>query len=260
MNTSGLSHVKKLSALALPAVLILLGSVAPKALAQRPVKERRVERSASDFAARRLLKKGQDVLMVGEEERGTKMLEAVVEQYPESTVRFEAWLALGKHYIETFQQPQAIIYLAKIRQLERDPEQLKGNLKEIYLEGLYLTGMAYYQTKQFSKAFPVLRKITSKYQNTSWANESYYYIGMCHFAQSNWNKAIEALNLVGTFVDPNSPEVEFVEAGRRFYVKIEDGDLPVLKSLGREIKLNLRTDAGDEEIVEATKKLDEEIQ
>lgn len=235
--------------------IALLVSFTVPAFAQREVKDRSEMRSrragsATDFAAKRLLKKGQDLLLIGEQDRGVKMLQAVVEQYPDSNIRYEAWLVLGRYHIEIFQQPQGIIYLAKLRDLEK-MENLKGESKEQFLESLYLTGMAYFQTKQFSKAFPVLRKITTKYQDTSWANQAYYYIGMCHFAQGNWNKAIEALNLVGTYIDPNSPEVEFAEAGRRFYVKIEDGDLPVLESLGQPIKLVLKTDSGDEEKVDA---------
>ena len=235
----------------MPSLVVAL--LATSADAQRTVRQRDGASSASDFAAKRLLKRGQDFLTVGEEDRGVKMLESVVEQYPDSNIRYEAWLALGRYHIDVFQQPKALLYLARLRDIEQlDQDKFKGDIKEWFLESLYLTGVAYYQTKQFPRAFPVLRKITTKYQNTIWANQAYYYIGMCHFAQGNWNKAIEALNLVGTFIDPNSPEVEFVEAGRRFYVKIEDGDLPVLESLDKKITLKLKTQSGDEEVVVAT--------
>ncbi len=238
---------------------LLAGFVATPAYAQETGEEeapqrgyRRAGGSASDFAASRLFKRGQDLILVGEYDRGVKMLESVTEQYPDSQIRYEAWLALGKHFISQFQQPQAIIYLGKLRDLERlEEEQFTSELKEMYLESLYLTGVAYYQTRQFAKAFPVLRRITTKYQNTIWSNQAYYYIGMCHFAKENWNKAIESLNLVGTFVDPDSPEMQFVEAGRRFYVKIEDGDFPILQSLNRPIGIRLQSAAGDLEEVEA---------
>ena len=103
------------------------------------------------------------------------------------------------------------------------------------VEGLYLTGTGYFQLKQYGAAFPILRRITNDWPNTLWANQAYYYVGMCHFAQGNWNKAIEALSLVGTFVDPNSPTVSYVEAGRRFYAKIEDGDYGECISCGEQI-------------------------
>ncbi|NLB54294.1 MAG: tetratricopeptide repeat protein, partial [Lentisphaerae bacterium] len=76
------------------------------------------------------------------------------------------------------------------------------------------------------------------------------YIGLCHFALQNWNRAIEALNMVGTFVDPDSPTAEFAEAGRRFYVKIEDNDIPILVRTGRKIVIEVRTNSGDRENVE----------
>jgi tetratricopeptide (TPR) repeat protein len=238
---------------------VLTGFLVSPAISQDTAEEASPERgyrraggSATDFAASRLFKRGQDLILVGEFDRGVKMLESVAEQYPDSELRYQAWLALGKHFISQFQQPQAIIYLAKLRELERlDEEHFTDTSKEMYLEGLYLTGVAYYQTHQFAKAFPVLRRITTKYQNTVWSNQAYYYIGMCHFAKGNWNKAIESLNLVGTFVDPDSAEMQFVEAGRRFYVKIEDGDFPILQSLNKPIELRLQSAAGDEEIVQA---------
>src|SRR5690606_36996062 len=86
--------------------------------------------------------------------------------------------------------------------------------------------------------------------NTVWANQSYYYIGMCHFAQSNWNKAIEALSVVGTFVDPESPTVQYVEAGHRFYIKIDDTDLPVLYRMGKKVLVQVSAPSGDKETVE----------
>ena len=60
----------------------------------------------------------------------------------------------------------------------------------MYLESTYLIGVAYFQVHQYGTAFPILRKITNNYPNTVWANQAYYYIGMCHFAQENWSKAI----------------------------------------------------------------------
>ncbi|NDC64471.1 MAG: outer membrane protein assembly factor BamD, partial [Planctomycetia bacterium] len=112
-----------------------------------------------------------------------------------------------------------------------------------------LQGVAYFQTRQYAQAFPLLRRITNDFPNTVWANQSYYYIGMCHFAQGNWNKAIEALGLVGTFVDDSSGAVEFAEAGRRFYVKIHDTDLPVLEKLGEEVKVTVTSASGDSETI-----------
>jgi TolA-binding protein len=43
--------------------------------------------------------------------------------------------------------------------------------------------------------------------------------------------------------------VEYAEAGRRFYVKIEDTDLPVLEKLGQEVRVKVSAASGDSEMV-----------
>lgn len=233
------------------ACLLAAGLLAPSltapAFAAREAKGDRGQLSEEDFAARQLLQRATDLLLVGESERGVKMLQTVVDQYPDSPIRFEAYLALGKHMVETNNFPQAIIYLSRLRDMEDPEKPLNGDQLDMFLEALYLTGVAHFQSKQYGAAFPILRKITADYPNTDWANQAYFYIGMCHFAQGNWNKAIESLGLVGTFIDPDAPGVSFVEAGRRFYIKIEDGDLPVLQQLGRDTFVKLETGAGDSE-------------
>lgn len=215
--------------------------------AKAPDKARAAKAAEDEFAAKRLLKRAQDLLLARETERGVKMLESVIEQYPNNPVRYEAYLALGKHFIEARDQAAAVNTLRHLNDLRKPDEEPAGEAKEMYLEGLYLTGVANFQMRQYAAAFPILRKITNNYPNTIWANQSYYYIGMCHFAQGNWNKAIEALSLVGTFVDPRSPAVEYAEAGRRFFVKVEDADLPVLHRLGKQITVTLATQSGDTE-------------
>ena len=229
------------------ALALSLGSTAAPALAAREAKERPSEGSGGsegDFAAGRLLQRANDLLLAGEEERGIKMLQSVIEQHPDSDARYSAYLALGQHELDNGNQPQAITYFARVKELERR-EGLTGDTLDLYLESLYLTGVAHYQAQQFNAAFPILRKITTRYPNTVWANQAYYYIGMCHFAQGKWSKAIEALNLVGTFVDASSPTIEYIEAGRRFYIKIDDADLPVLGRLGRETTVRVVSSSGD---------------
>jgi TolA-binding protein len=203
----------------------------------------------SNYAAFQLLRKGQELLDAGEDDRGVKVLETIVEQYPENPIRFRAYLALGKHALSRSQQMEAIGYLRNLNSLEQPGKEMDDETREVFLEGLYLQGMAYFQTRQYAQAFPLLRRITNDYSNTVWANQSYYYIGMCHFAQGNWNKAIEALGLVGTFVKDTDDSLERAEAGRRFYVKIRDTDLPVLEKLGEEVKVTISSASGDSETV-----------
>ena len=202
-----------------------------------------------NYAAFQLLRKGQELLDAGEHDRGTKILETIVEQYPTDPIRFRAYLALGRHALLRSQQMEAIGYLRNLKSLEQPGKELEKEDRDLFLESLYLQGMAYFQTRQYAQSFPLLRRITTDFPNTIWANQSYYYIGMCHFAQGNWNKAIESLGLVGTFVDEAGDELEFCEAGRRFYVKIYDTDLPVLAKLGEEVKVTITSKSGDKETV-----------
>jgi TolA-binding protein len=223
------------------------GDEAPRTAAM----DRTAAAASGELEARRLLDLGKELLDSGERDRGIKMIETVIAQFPASRSVYPACLTLGRHYIRANEKlPEAIGYLNRLRPLEPENKLALGEDREWFLEAMYLTGMAYFQTRQYTRAFPVLRHITSKYPNTLWANQAYYYIGMCHFAQENWSKAIEALSLVGTFVDPDSPTISFAEAGRRFYVKVEDADFPVMLKMGKKITMKLATDAGDKETVE----------
>jgi len=232
-------------------VLVLVATLPGSAQTTREARTRSgAGLSEGDLEAKRLLDRAQDLLLAQEADRGVKMLETVIEQYPKSRIRFQAYLVLGKHYIAVRDQPRAINYLTNLRALDQPDEELSSADRELYLEGLYLIGVAYFQTRQFGQAFPILRKITTDFPNSVWANQAYYYIGLCHFAQANWGKAIEALSMVGTFVDPDSPTVQYVEAGRRFYVKVTDADLPVLVGAGQKVSVTLSTVRGDRETVD----------
>jgi outer membrane protein assembly factor BamD (BamD/ComL family) len=231
-------------------VLLALAACAGLVYGQEPAKDRGAAPAVGDLEARRLLDRGLEMIDSGEREHGVKMIATVLEQYPLSRVVYPASLALAKHYIQANQHTEALTYLGRLRALEPADGLAQGEDRDLFLEGMYLTGMANFQLRQYGKAFPVLRHITSKYPNTVWANQAYYYIGMCHFVQQNWNQAIEALSLVGTFVDPKSPTTAFAEGGRRFYVKVEDADFPILMALGKKISVKVSTSGGDVETVD----------
>ena len=229
-------------------ILIVVGLLPLTGFAAREAKVRSDDTGEAE--AQRLLDKSQEFLQAKDTERGVKMLETVLEQYPKSHVRYAAFLALGRYYVGVHDLGKAIGYLANLKAFDQPDAELTAADRATYLEGLYLMGVAYFQMHQYSTAFPILRKITNDYPNTVWANQAYYYIGMCHFSQQNWGKAIEALNMVGTFVDPSSPTVQYVEAGRRFYVKVHDVDLPVLTSLGKPVTITVETTHGDRESID----------
>jgi TolA-binding protein len=231
------------------AIVGLLMLSALPALAARQAKVQ-AEAGGGDFEASRLLDKANELLASGESERGIKMLETVIEQYPNSQARFPVYLALGRHYAGARDYLKAVAVLSNLKELENAAGEVQPAERDLYLEGLYLMGTAYFQSRNYGSAFTTLRKIVTQYPNTVWANQAYYYIGMCHFVQQNWSKAIESLNLVGTFVDSVSNATDRVEAGRRFYVKVVDKDLAVLGKLGSRTFMNISTPAGDREKIE----------
>ena len=201
----------------------------------------------------RLYKRAQELIDVNEKERGLKMLETILDQYPRDPIRYKVRLALGRHYHDARDHGAAIEQLRRVEKLKKPGEEITGENKDMYVEALYLIGVSHFHMRQYSKAFSVLRRITSRYPDTVWANQAFYYIGMAHFAQEHWNKAIKALSMVGTFVDPESPLIELVEAGHRFHVKVEDKDLPLLRKMllkkGKKIEVAVETQSGDREII-----------
>ncbi|MBE7462913.1 MAG: tetratricopeptide repeat protein [Planctomycetes bacterium] len=203
----------------------------------------------ADIAALRLLKKAEELLEQKDLDRGLTMLENVLEQYPKSKVRYQVYLALGKHHIAQHDQAKALKYLQYLGKLKTPDQALEGEDLDLYLQGLYYSGLAFFETGNYGAAFQPLRTITNDYPNTVWGNQAHYYIGMCHFHKGNWDKAIKELSLVGTFVDPDSETATFAEAGRRFFLKVEDADLPVLQRQGKDVKAQVAAASGDVEAV-----------
>ncbi|NQT91182.1 MAG: tetratricopeptide repeat protein, partial [Lentisphaerae bacterium] len=99
------------------------------------------------------------------------------------------------------------------------------------------------------QAFVSLRKVTADFPWSVYANEAYYYIGMCHFKLQRWVRAAEALKMVGTSVAPNQEDV-LAEAGQRLFVKIGDEDLIVLSDSKEAFSVQVQAGGGDTESVD----------
>lgn len=230
---------------------VLLSSVAaPTSAKETPAKgasDVKSSERASEYAAYRLLKKGQELLENKEYDRGIKMLVTLVTQQPRSKQGLKARLLLGRHFVSKGEHRKGLSHLAHLRALKKSDRQLQGDELDLCLEGYYQSGFAFYQMGQYRQAFPYFRTITNDHPNTVWGNQSHYYIGMCHFHQGNWGNAVNALSLVGTFVDPDSPVAQYIEAGHRFYMKLEDVDFPVLTRQGVRITASAVTKNGDKE-------------
>ncbi|HEY8668977.1 MAG TPA: tetratricopeptide repeat protein, partial [Tepidisphaeraceae bacterium] len=196
------------------------------------------EEAKMEFKARDLLNRGMELLDQKQDERGIKMISSVVEMFPKSKVRFKAFLAMGKHFIDVGQYDLAIKQYEHLNDSENPDEQA---------EGLYQTGISYYKLNSYDKAFMTLRRVTNEYPWSVFANESYYYIGQCHFKLGRWGKAIEALQMVGTSVPSDVKGETLAEAGQRLYVKVFDKDLVVLRSNNQKQTVTVTTEHGDKE-------------
>ncbi len=200
-----------------------------------PAEDAKMEYKAND-----MFNKGMELLDQKQEERAVKMIQAVAQMFPKSKARFKAYLALGKFYSDKAQYDLAIKQYEHLADSENVDEQA---------EGLYQTGIGYYNLANYDKAFISLRRVTSEFPWSVFANEAYYYIGQCHFKLGRWAKAVEALEMVGTSVEADSKTPLVAEAGQRLYVKIFDKDLIVYRNGNEKVTATVTTKSGDRETV-----------
>jgi len=198
------------------------------------------EESRMEYKANDMINRGIDLIRGKQEERGLKMIQSVPEMFPKSKARFKAYLETGKYYVDKRQFDLAVKQFNYVSESE-EPEEAA--------EGLYQIGICYFSMNNYDKAFMALRKVTSDYPWSVFANEAYYYIGQCHFKLSRWSKAIEALQMVGTSVPANQEGATFAESGQRLYVKVYDKDLVVQTASNEQVKVNLTSAAGDKETI-----------
>ena len=119
-------------------------------------------------------------------------------------------------------------------------------------EGLYQMGICKFERGNFDGAFTDLRRVTTEYPWSVFANEAYYYIGQCHFKLGHWAKAIEAMEMVGTSVPAETKGEACAEAGQRLYIKVADKNLVVLNTDKDKVKVRVSAKSGDEEEVVLT--------
>jgi len=201
---------------------------------------RRGRRRAPRLKASTLLKNGLDLLAQGHEERALKIVTDIPRLYPTSTVRFQAHAALAKYHMDKGSYDLALRQCRMLAASEEPDHQA---------EALYHTGICHFSTAEYDKAFLSLRKVTTQFPWSVYANEAFYYIGQCHFKLGRWSKAVEALEMVGTSVPLSDKGATSAEAGQRLFVKIIDRDLVVLKEAGKTLTVSLKVKSGDIEKV-----------
>jgi TolA-binding protein len=82
-------------------------------------------------------------------------------------------------------------------------------------------GVCFYHARNYGKCFQVLREVIEKFPVSPQVNEAHYYIGLGHFQQGHYSRAIAALEKVGTTLAGDAGQGEKLEAGKRLFIKIE---------------------------------------
>jgi len=240
------------------AALLLAFLVSAPALstAQEEDAAPRVRVSADiDRQAKHLYDKAIELMEYKQYERGLAMLNTVVRDNQGNMLAHMAHMAMGKHFLDQRKTQDALGHFVLLTRLltpvpgEKQPDAEK----DLYHEALFQAGFSHYQSGQYAAGFPLFRRLTEVAGKTKWANMAYYYIGMSHYSLKNWNKAIDSLSLVGTEVesaeDGATDELGRIEIGERFYSKIEDADVPVMRKLGIPVTAIVTVSSGDSETI-----------
>ena len=202
-----------------------------------------------DRRAKHLYDKAMELMAYKQYERGLAMLDTVIRDNQGNILGYRAHMAKGKHYLDQRKTEEALSHFLLLSRLlaPMPGEAQPDDEAELYKEALFQAGYAYYQSGQYTAAFPMFRRLTEVAGKSDWANKAYFYIGMSHYNLKNWNKAIDALSLVGTEIQDTDEKIGRIEIGQRFYAKITDADIPVLWKIGQEVKARVTVSSGDSE-------------
>ena len=195
-----------------------------------------------DRAARKLTEAGELRYDAGEQEKAIEIWRSVIERYPRSKARFQAHLKLGEHHLtkgNAYEKARAHFEAVASEDNKDGQQRAEATLK---------MGVCFFEGRHYGQCFKVMRKVIEEFPVAEQVNEAYYYIGLGHFKQGHYGRAIAALEKVGTAVGDKDQNAEKLEAGKRFFVKIEDADLAILKK-DEAVTVKVRTSEGDEEKV-----------
>ena len=196
-----------------------------------------------DRLAKKLIEAGDARVDADEGSKAVEIWKSVIERYPRSKHRFEAHLRLGNYFLdkERAYERARPHFEATAGEDNRDEEQRA--------EATLKLGICFYHNRNYGKSFQIMRDVIEKFPVSPQVNEAYYYIGLGHFQLGHYSRAIQALEKVGTTLSGEANQSAKLEAGKRFFLKIEDADLAVLEP-NQTIKVIAKTTSGDEELIE----------
>ncbi len=223
--------------------LILLGASATAQETDPPASRPARGSLIEDRAARKLIEAGDARLDADETTKAVEIWQSVIERYPRSRFRFQAHMKLGDYFLERDRAyDRARTHFEGIASEEnRDEEQRAVAILKM--------GICSYHVRNYGKCFQVMRRVIEEFPVSEQVNQAYYYIGLGHFKLGHYSRSIAALEKVGTTLSGDDKNVEKLQAGKRFFVRIEDADLAVLQP-GELLLVQCESSSGDKEKVE----------
>ena len=193
-----------------------------------------------DRAAKKLIEAGESRFEAEEISKALEIWKSVIERYPRSRFRYQAHMKLGDYYLERDRSyDRARVHFEAISAEENRDDVLRA-------EATLKVGVCFYHARNYGKCFQIMRDVIEKFPVSAQVNHAYYYIGLGHFQLGHYSRAIAALEKVGTSLSDDDGDSPRLEAGKRFFVKIEDADLAILDP-GESIEVQAVTTSGDEE-------------
>lgn len=195
-----------------------------------------------DRAARRLMDAGDLRVEAGETDKGLELWRSVIERYPRSNIRFDAHMKLGEYHLAVLADyVKAKVYFEAVYSDGNENQEQRAL-------ALLKIGVCQFQARLYVQCFKVFRQVINDYPTSPHVNRAYYYIGLGHFKQGHYGRAIESLEKVGTVISTNNVGQAKLEIGKRLFVKVEDADLAVLDK-DEIVEATCKTTSGDLEKV-----------
>jgi tetratricopeptide (TPR) repeat protein len=195
-----------------------------------------------DRAARKLIEAGEARFDADEIPKALEIWRSVIERYPRSRVRFTAHMKLGDYFLNRDRSyDRARTHFEEVSAESNRDEVTRA-------EATLKTGICFYHSRNYGKCFQIMRDVIEDFPVSGQVNQAYYYIGLGHFQLGHYSRSISALEKVGTTLSDEDDQSAKLEAGKRFFIKIEDADLAVLDP-DESLDVICRTSSGDEETV-----------
>lgn len=236
-------HLSLLTALGIGSLLVSSSSAQQPAAA--PLEGEPAVRGSivEDRLAKKLIEAGDARIDADEGSKAVEIWKSVIERYPRSKHRFEAHLRLGNYFLDkerAYERARPHFEAVAAEDNREEEQRAEATLK---------LGVCFYHNRNYGKSFQIMRDVIEKFPVSPQVNEAYYYIGLGHFQLGHYSRAIQALEKVGTTLSGEAGQSSKLEAGKRFFLKIEDADLAVLEP-NQTIKVLAKTTSGDEEFIE----------